>query len=119
MLLDWIDYIRDRARVIWVSVPDYSNAFVIFETLNDRGLDLSIADLLKNLLMGRAGDRVQEAQQRWTSMLGSLETVSPKDISVTYIRHLWASMHGPTRERDLYPRIRDTVKSKQSFAAWN
>jgi hypothetical protein len=113
-LLDWVEFIRDKARVIWVTVPDDQNAFIIFETLNDRGLSLSIADLLKNYLFGRAGDRLDEAQQRWSAMAGALETVSRDDITVTYIRHLWASMHGPTRERDLYASIKKSIKSKQS-----
>ncbi len=41
--------------MIVVTVTDPASAFVIFETLNDRGLELSQADLLKNYLYGRAG----------------------------------------------------------------
>lgn len=48
-LIDWVEYVELKARVIMVRVPDYANAFTIFETLNDRGLDLAISDLLKEL----------------------------------------------------------------------
>src|SRR5207245_11805298 len=113
-LLDWVEYLRERARVIWVTVPDDQNAFVIFETLNDRGLTLSIADLLKNYLFGRSGDRIKEVQQQWTTMTSALESVSREDITVTYIRHLWASMNGPTRERELYGNIKKTIRGKQT-----
>ncbi|ADB16150.1 protein of unknown function DUF262 [Pirellula staleyi DSM 6068] len=112
-LIDWVDYLCEKARVIWVTVPDHSNAFVIFETLNDRGLELSISDLLKNYLFGRSGDRIKEVQQRWASMTGALETVSSEGISVLYIKHLWASMYGPVREKHLYTKIREQVKNKQ------
>ena len=54
-LLDWVEYLEQHCRVIWVTVPDDSNAFMIFETLNDRGLDLAISDLLKNFLFYKAG----------------------------------------------------------------
>lgn len=112
-LLDWVEFLNTKARVIWVTVPDHANAYVIFETLNDRGLALSISDLLKNYLFGRSDDRIAEVQQRWFSMAGALEPVGGEEVVVTYIRHLWSSINGPTRERDLYGSIRDQIKSKQ------
>jgi len=49
-LIDWVEYIMTKARIIRIQVPDSANAFRIFETLNDRGLKLALADLLKNYL---------------------------------------------------------------------
>lgn len=112
-LVDWVEYLYAKVRVIWVLVPDHANAFTIFETLNDRGLDLAISDLLKNYLFHLVGDRLTEVEQRWTTMLGTLEAVAEESIVVTYIRHLWASGHGLTRERDLYNEIRGKITSKQ------
>jgi uncharacterized protein with ParB-like and HNH nuclease domain len=113
-LLDWVEYLEQKARVIWVQVPDDANAFRIFETLNDRGLDLSIADLLKNYLFGMAGDRIDEAQQHWASMVGTLETVGSENIITTYVRHLWSSKYGLTRERELYTSIKKIVTSRKA-----
>jgi hypothetical protein len=95
-------------------VADDHDAFLIFETLNDRGLDISIADLLKNYLFRLSGDRLKEAQSRWAAMTGALETLNRTGISVTCIRHLWGSMHGAVRERVLYKSIRDKIKNKQA-----
>jgi uncharacterized protein with ParB-like and HNH nuclease domain len=106
-LLDWVEYLDSHVRVIWVDVPDDANAFVIFETLNDRGLDLSITDLLKNYLFGLSGDRIEEIQQYWITMMGVLEEAGGDDIAVTYIRHFWSSMYGLTRERDFMPTLRN------------
>ena len=50
----WLDFIEKGARVIWVEVADQKTAFRIFETMNDRGLKLSAADLLKNYLYSLA-----------------------------------------------------------------
>ena len=47
----WLDYLETNLKVIVVTAPDDSNAFIIFETLNDRGLELAISDLLKNYLL--------------------------------------------------------------------
>jgi hypothetical protein len=113
-LIDWIEYIETKARVISVRVPDYANAFTIFETLNDRGLRLAISDLLKNYLFHRSANRIGEAQQRWLTMTATLEAVTNEDSSVDFIRHLWSSKYGTTREKELYSQIKSKIKSKQS-----
>lgn len=113
-LIDWLEFIRDRATVIWVTVQDDQDAFLIFETLNDRGLDLSIADLLKNHLFRLAGDRIKEAQARWTRMVGAMESLLRPNITVTYIRHLWGSKHGAVRERVLFSTIKKELRTKQA-----
>jgi hypothetical protein len=113
---NWLNYLRERARLIVVTVPDDTQAYIMFETLNDRGLELSKVDLLKNYLFGRSGaDRLRETEQRWHAMIGAIESVGAKEATVsTYVRHLWASMHGPTRERELFADIKEKVKSKQA-----
>ena len=115
-LYHWVTYLLERAMIICVQVPDDGSAYVVFETMNDRGLRPSAADLLKNHLFGLAGDRQAEAEQSWTMMTGALETVpnADDDIVVTYIRHLWISQHGPTRTKHLFDRIKQEVKGKQA-----
>lgn len=112
-LLEYMDHIEKNAQVIVVTVPNEANAFVIFETLNDRGLSLSVSDLLKNYLFRLAEDRIGEAQRRWASMIGALETVGDEEMIVTYIRHFWSSKYGYTRAKELYSEITQRVNSKQ------
>ncbi len=112
-LIDWLDFLAKRARVIRIQVQDSANAFRIFETLNDRGLKLALSDLLKNYLFHQSGDRIAEAQDSWISMAAILETVEDEEIIVDYIRHLWSSEAGLTREKVLYDRIRERITSKQ------
>jgi uncharacterized protein with ParB-like and HNH nuclease domain len=50
-LFEWVRFIQHGAQVILPRVPDHLNAFMMFETLNDRGLKASQADLLKNHLL--------------------------------------------------------------------
>lgn len=71
-LLEWVKFIRDGAQVIVLRVPDHLNAFMMFETLNDRGLKASQADLLKNHLLSFCGDsHIREGQQKWAQCLAS------------------------------------------------
>lgn len=114
LLAEWIEYLGKKVKIIWVTVPTYANAFTIFETLNDRGLDLAISDLLKNHLFHLAGNRIDEVQQRWMSMFGALEAVGGESIVLDYIRHLWSSKYGATREKLLYDNIKSNITSKQA-----
>jgi hypothetical protein len=109
----WVDYIENSAQVIVLKVPDDVNAFVMFETLNDRGLRTSQADLVKNYLFGLSDDRVTEAQQKWATMNGALETLDEDEITLTYLRHLAITLFGHVRERELMDRIKGRVTGKQ------
>jgi hypothetical protein len=111
-LLEWVKFVKDGAQVIVLKVPDDLNAFVMFETLNDRGLKASQADLLKNYLLKHAGPvRISEAQQKWAKMIGVLESLGQDDITVTYLHHLLITKHGPTREREVLSKVKATVNS--------
>jgi hypothetical protein len=115
-LFNRVNYLEQRAMVICVQVPDDGSAYVVFETMNDRGLRPSAADLLKNHLFGLADNREEEAEQHWIAMTGALETVPDvdDDIVVTYIRHVWIAQHGLTRNKELFGKIKNGIKAKQA-----
>lgn len=108
----WLDYLEQNAKIITVTAPDDSNAFVIFETLNDRGLELAISDLLKNYLFHKSGDRLQETKNRWLSMVATLESATENPNIVTYLRHFSMSKWGLIREKELYGLIKKKINSK-------
>ena len=117
---DWYDrlggmiqFLEHKARVIQVTVPSQANAYIIFETLNDRGKDLSASDLLKNHLFGRAEDRIDEVQAKWNQMLGILETHGGDDVVITYIRQLWSATREVAREKELFSKIKEKIVSSQ------
>lgn len=102
-------YVTTRVVTITVSAGTEDNAFLIFETLNDRGMQLTPSDLLKNLLFARSKTRLSEAQTLWSQMAGTLEAMSD-DTSITqFIRHYWISSKGPVRDKQLYKTIKTEV----------
>lgn len=108
----WLDFIKDKLTVIWVQVADQKTAFRIFETMNDRGLKLSAADLLKNYLHATADDRRDEIIQKWSSMTGTLETIDGEEENVVeYVRCYWITAHGHTRTKDLFDQIKQNIIS--------
>ncbi len=113
-LVRWVKYLDEAVKVIVVEVPDEADAFLIFETLNDRGLALSVADLLKNYIFGRSEDRIDVARNNWTRACAALEGLGGEELLTTFIRHFWASKHGPIREKDLYADLKSRVSSRQN-----
>lgn len=111
-LLEWIKFVRHGAQVILLRVPDHLNAFLMFETLNDRGLKISQADLLKNHLLSYSSDRIREAQQKWAQMIGILESLGQDEITVTYLHHLLITKYGPTKQREVFDKVKQLVNSQ-------
>ena len=108
-LTNWVAFLRDSVKVIVLQVPSDSDAYLIFETLNDRGADLTIADLLKNYLFGHAGPNLDAVRDGWMMVLGSLEIPAENSIFTTFLRHYWSSVHGAVRERELYKSVKQHV----------
>jgi Protein of unknown function DUF262/Protein of unknown function (DUF1524) len=112
----WVSFVEDRALVILLRVPDGADAYKMFETLNDRGLRTSQADLIKNYLFGRSGDRLPEVQTKWSYMRGALEAIDEEDITINFIRHALIVLNGPTREAEVYETVQDIARSKPKAA---
>ncbi|WP_158070597.1 DUF262 domain-containing protein [Mycobacterium sp. NS-7484] len=115
-LIRVVTYLQNRARVGVIEVPTESDAYVIFETLNDRGADLTIADLLKNYLYGKAQDKLESVKKDWLLALGALELTAADTKFVAFLRHYWSSREGRTTERELYASIQKKVTTKTEAA---
>jgi uncharacterized protein with ParB-like and HNH nuclease domain len=113
VLNEWLSFIEHSAQVITLVVPDDLNAYVMFETLNDRGLKTSQADLVKNYLFGEANGRVHDAQLKWASMTGLLDGLGIEEITLTYLRHLAISQFGYTREKEVLEKIKTKVSGER------
>ncbi len=96
--------------MILLKVPTVANAYKMFETLNDRGLKTSQADLVKNYLFGQADDRLAEVQQKWARMKSSLESLDEDDITVTFLRQAMIAIRGHLKESDVYEKVQERVK---------
>ena len=110
----WISFIEHQALVVLLRVPNNADAFRMFETLNDRGVRANQADLVKNYLFGRSGERFGEVQSRWSYMRGALETLGEEDITIEFLRYALIVTGGEVTEAAVYERVQETVKSDQS-----
>ena len=118
MLNKWVDFLDQGAQVILLTIPSDANAYRMFETLNDRGLKTTQADLVKNYLFGRSAERLTEAQDKWASMRGILDSLDEDEVpTVTYLRHALMLQSDYFREGDLYEAVQNAAKSPTKVVA--
>ena len=93
-----------KVLMVVISVNSEEDAYKIFETLNDRGLRLSVPDLLLNYLMQSARNRSERTVIRgqWTNMLENLE----RRDAARFLRHMWLSKYGDVKARGLFHEIK-------------
>src|ERR1700683_3623487 len=109
---DLIRFMRDAVIVVRLTVPNESNAFRVFETLNDRGMDLSAVDLLKNYLFGCVYDEkhpqgLTQMEHRWAQLTGTLQDLRQEDFLKVY----WTSRHGLVQLDDIFERVKESCKT--------
>jgi hypothetical protein len=109
-LLDFEEFISGRTNLILIEVGDESDAFVIFETLNDRGLELAVSDLVKNYLFSLARGYIDKFKTAWTEM----SLLVGGDNLTPFLRQYWLSEQEFVRERELYESLRNEVKTTSS-----
>ena len=95
-LIKLATYLTNTVQVVRLVVSGDDAAYTIFETLNDRGLDLAPLDLVKNLLFSRAErpktsgrrdpSRLRDLEERWTEMMTILNSVKADSFLRTFCK---------------------------------
>ena len=111
-IMELIDYVVENLIFVKIVATNELSAYTIFETLNDRGIDLSITDLLKNYLLSifkRKNDQ-SFAKNRWDSIVQKVEL---KNFP-TFLRYYWMIENKATKKDELFKAIRNRVKDKKT-----
>ncbi len=92
--------------VIHVRIDSEEEAYEIFETTNARGVDLSVADLLKNLIFKkiRVSDGTDKAKGTWEEMRTAIQATNTE--LTRFIRYYWISKHKPCPAKRLFREIK-------------
>ncbi len=111
-LFELVRYLRDGVKVVRLNVSSEVNAYTVFETLNDRGLDLSVLDLAKNHLFGQAGGEtlLRDIQGRWSQMMANLTNVKADD----FLKAWWTSRNGRVQNPQLFAGFKERVSSRSA-----
>lgn len=92
---------------ILITVENELSAYVVFETLNARGLELSSTDLLKNYLFSRAGiaTDLPALQRRWKSLIAIVRQERFPD----FLRYHLLCEFPKIRKQRLFKLVRETI----------
>jgi uncharacterized protein with ParB-like and HNH nuclease domain len=108
--------IRDKIlglKLIFTSLDNEDDAYLIFETLNTRGKDLTLSDLVKShlaRLLKPPNKGVDLAKDKWSKIAETFDE-SQADLSVsTFIHHFWLSRYDYITEKKLYKALRKRIK---------
>ncbi|MEK6512988.1 DUF262 domain-containing HNH endonuclease family protein [Myroides odoratimimus] len=90
-----------------IEIAEEGLAYEVFEAVNAKGVDLSVADLIKNQIfkhvVGSGNDDLDEAKKSWTYIL---EILSDNDFSIKdYISYYWSSKYRYESDKNLYQAI--------------
>ncbi|MDE2361189.1 MAG: DUF262 domain-containing protein [Hyphomicrobiales bacterium] len=100
--LSLVQYITDTVQIVRLVVRGDDAAYTIFETLNDRGMELAPLDLVKNYLFSRAEKSkalsLRDLEERWTEMMTLLSSVKAD----SFLRAFWTSKHGAPEGKRLF-----------------
>jgi len=104
-------------KVILVKLDDEDDAYIIFETLNTRGKDLSLADLVKNHVTKHLKVKsasVDQPKIKWEKLLETLEGSSAELDVDTFVHHFWLSRYDYLAARRLFKVLKRKVGKSEA-----
>jgi len=99
--------------VVHINAFNYFNAFRLFETLNDRGLELSAADLIKNFVLMKVSSNeniFNTTINEWTEMYEKVRDYEPVKFIRRYILSTWK---GKVSETRLYEEVNSKLNDEE------
>jgi uncharacterized protein with ParB-like and HNH nuclease domain len=113
-----LETLSKKLKLIAIPVISDEDANLFFESLNARGKELAISDLVKNRLYLEAGHKVTRVEQLWEHMEKDLTT---RTSVPEFLRHYWIAKKtekdgANVREKHLYRLIAADIKGKQNDA---
>ena len=98
-----VNICMDKFFIYPITVDDEEQAWLLFESLNDRGLRLTPSDLLKSHLLSKfknesADNSVSEALKKWDDSIHSLQNV---DMTI-FLRHYLLLENKKVKKDDIF-----------------
>ena len=116
----FVDWLIENVHLIEITAYSDGDAYTIFETMNDRGLSLTPADMLKGYLLANItdGDRRTRASQVWKDRVHALTEIG-KDEDADSIKAWLRSQYAENireRKRGAAPQDFDLIGTE--FHRW-
>ena len=119
---DELSKLRDKVlnlKLIFTALDNDDDAYIIFETLNTRGKDLTLSDLVKGhlaRLLKPNNSGVDLTKDKWNRIQRTFEESSAELTVSTFIHHFWLSRYEYITEKKLYKALRKRITKENAGA---
>ncbi|MBA6224011.1 DUF262 domain-containing protein [Colwellia sp. MB02u-18] len=116
-LVQQLKAIRDKVlslKLVFIQLENEEDAYLIFETLNARGKDLTTSDLVKNLLLKKLQNKniiLDKAKESWKTLTKKFDDISDIDVLGSYLLHYWMSQYEYTTDKTLFSKVKLHLKN--------
>lgn len=97
---------------VYIELDNEEDAYIIFETLNTRGKDLSASDLIKNLytkLIKNQNKHVDIVKDKWKELVKNIQDISSSTQIDQFMLHFWLSKGKYINLKNLYKNYKKTI----------
>jgi uncharacterized protein with ParB-like and HNH nuclease domain len=99
-------------KLIFITLDSEDDAYLIFETLNTRGKDLALADLVKNhftKILKAKNKGIDQTTIKWNKVRETIEGSRAEVDTDTFIYHWWLSKYEYAASKKIYKEFRKIV----------
>ena len=108
-LKNLIDSKLGKHFFVKIEIENEDLAYEIFETVNAKGVDLSVADLIKNQIfknvIGADDKHLDAAKEKWNQILETIESI--EFTLKEFLSYYWSSKYDYVSDKKLYSTIRE------------
>ena len=120
VLLYFSDWLIEKVHIVQITAYSDADAYTIFETMNDRGLSLKPAEMLKGYILSEIKDplRREQANQCWRKLVSELKEIGNDEDSDAIKAWLRSQYARNIRERRRGAKPRDFDLIGTEFHRW-
>lgn len=110
-IIENLKKIRDKVRslkLVFIQLDNEDDAYLIFETLNTRGKDLTTSDLVKNLLLQNlrsSNITLDSSKETWNLISRKFDDKTLEN----FLYHYWLSKYSYTTKKELFIEIKEHI----------
>ena len=113
---------RDKVlslKLVFIQLDNEDDAYLIFETLNARGRDLTTSDLVKNLVLKSIKNTsisIDQSKESWNSLIRTFDNFNDSNIVDNFLVHYWCSKYDYCTDKKLFSEIKNKIVGSSNLA---
>lgn len=109
-------YLLFKVLVLTIEAGESSNAYILFETLNYRGLELTQADLVKSYLFSKVFGEGED--EKYIQIWDEIDLLLGNQSLDSFLRHFLLLKHQKVLKKDIYGEIRNRYTTKSEIISF-